>query len=45
MGVEIIQHHADLFGLRNVNFNQLLHAPGEILLGPLVDKAQCGDAR
>src|SRR3989304_5701593 len=36
MGVEIIQHHPDLFGLRKVNFNQIIHAPGEILLGAAV---------
>jgi hypothetical protein len=36
MGVEIIQHHADLFCLWKMNFIQLLHAPSKILFGSSV---------
>lgn len=36
MGVEVIQHYSDLFGFWKMNFNQVLHAPGKILLGALV---------
>jgi hypothetical protein len=36
MGVEIIQHHADLFGFWKMKINQILHAPSEILFRSLV---------
>ena len=36
MGVEIIQHHLDFFGFWKMNFNQILHAPSEILFGSLI---------
>ena len=36
MGVEVIQHHPDLFGFWKMNFNQILHAPSEILFGSLI---------
>ena len=36
MGVEVIQHYPDLFGFWKMNFNQILHAPSEILFGSLI---------
>jgi len=35
VGVEIVQHDADPFSLREVGFNQIIHASRKILLGPL----------
>jgi hypothetical protein len=34
--LRLFQHYPELFGLRKVKFNQILHAPGEILFDPLV---------
>lgn len=36
MGIEVIQHHPDLFGFWKMNFNQILHAPSEISVGSLI---------
>jgi hypothetical protein len=36
MCVEVIQHHSDPFSRWKMNFNQILHAPSEILFGALV---------
>ncbi len=36
MDIEVIQHHLDLFGFWKMNFNQVLHAPSEILFGSLI---------
>ena len=36
MGVEVIQHDPDLFCFWKMNFNQILHAPSEILFSSLI---------